>query len=127
MFKVDLVTRDGSSIAFDAEPSEYLLEAAARSNIFLPAACREGGCGTCRVTHKTGDLEFGSYSSSALTEADRAAGDILLCRTKAKSDLQLTAPFDRAAIGFAPTPRAECANCRTRSSWLFGHAACPSI
>lgn len=104
MFKVDLVTRDGSSIAFDAEPSEYLLEAAARSNVFLPAACREGGCGTCRVTHKTGDVEFGSYSSSALTEADRVAGDILLCRTKAKSDLQLTAPFDRAAIGFAPIP-----------------------
>ena len=47
---------------------------------------------------------MGSYSKSALTDADRAAGDILLCRSNAYSDLELSAPFDKAAVGFAPVP-----------------------
>jgi ferredoxin-NADP reductase/ferredoxin len=104
MFKIDLVTRDGNCVAFGAKPSETLLEAAARESIFLPAACREGGCGSCKATCVTGDFELCAYSKSALSEEDRAAGDILLCRTKARSDLSLKAPFDRAAIGFMPVP-----------------------
>ena len=104
MFKINLVTRDGSSIAFDAEPAETLLDAAAHENIFLPAVCREGGCGSCRVSRETGEAQLDPYSSSALTDADRSAGDILLCRAHACSDLDLRAPFDRAAIGFTPIP-----------------------
>ncbi|MBY6240457.1 2Fe-2S iron-sulfur cluster-binding protein [Methylosinus sp. Sm6] len=104
MFKVNLVTRDGASLVFDADPSDTLLDAAAKANIFLPAACREGGCGTCRVTRKAGVVALGSYSRSALTDADRAAGDILLCRAAAHSDLELTAPFDKAVIGFSRIP-----------------------
>jgi ferredoxin-NADP reductase/ferredoxin len=104
MFKVSLVTRDGASIAFDADSSDTLLDAAAKANIFPPAVCREGGCGTCRVTRKAGVVALGPYSKSALTDADRAAGDILLCRAKARSDLELTAPFDKAAVGFSPVP-----------------------
>lgn len=104
MFKINLVTRDGASIAFDADSSETLLDAAEKSNIFLPAACREGGCGTCRATRKTGIVALEPYSKSALTDADRAAGDILLCRAKACSDLELFAPFDNSAIGSSPVP-----------------------
>jgi ferredoxin-NADP reductase/ferredoxin len=104
MFKINLVTRDGASIAFDAEPAETLLDAAARENIFLPAVCREGGCGSCRVSCETGETKLDTYSDSALTDADRAAGDILLCRTHALSDIHLHAPFDRAAIGSTPIP-----------------------
>lgn len=104
MFKINLVTRDGAAIAFDAESSETLLEAAERGNIFPPAACREGGCGTCRVTRKTGVVALDSYSKAALTDSDRAAGDILLCRAKPQSDLELTAPFDRAAVSHSPIP-----------------------
>jgi ferredoxin-NADP reductase len=56
------------------------------------------------VTRKAGIVSLGSYSKSALTDADRAAGDILLCRSKAYSDCELSAPFDKAAVGFAPVP-----------------------
>lgn len=45
-----------------------------------------------------------SYSSSALSEDERMAGDILLCRAQPRSDLALRAPFDEAAVGFAPIP-----------------------
>jgi ferredoxin-NADP reductase/ferredoxin len=105
MFKVELLTRDGAAIAFDAEPSENLLAAAERANIYLPSSCREGACGACRVTHASGDIELDAYSSAALSEAERAAGGILLCRAHAHGDVALHAPFDAASIGFAPTPQ----------------------
>ncbi len=105
MFKVDLLTRDGASIAFDAEPSESLLAAAERANIYLPSSCREGACGACRVTTTSGDVALDSYSSAALSDAERASGEILLCRAHARSDVTLAAPFDQASIGFAPTPQ----------------------
>lgn len=104
MYKVELLTRDGASVTFAAEPSETLLDAAERANIYLPSSCREGGCGACRVTAASGDAALDSYSSSALSEVERAAGGVLLCRAHARSDLSLKAPFDQAAIGFAPTP-----------------------
>ncbi len=104
MYKVNLLTRDGASIAFDADPSDTLLEAAEKANIFPPASCREGACGTCRVTRKNGEVVHGAYSAAALAAADRDAGDILLCRSKACSDLELTAPFDRTAVGIVPVP-----------------------
>jgi len=104
MYKVELLTRDGASIAFDAAPSETLLDAAERANIFLPSSCREGGCGACRVTIVAGETILDAHSVSALSEAERAKGDILLCRAHAQGDLSLSAPFDRASIGFAPIP-----------------------
>ena len=50
-----------------------------------------------------------SYSSSALSEEERMAGDILLCRSQPRSDLALRAPFDEAAVGFAPIPERRAA------------------
>ncbi|QGM99201.1 2Fe-2S iron-sulfur cluster-binding protein [Methylocystis parvus] len=104
MFKVNLLTRDGATVAFNAEPSETLLDAAERASIYLPSSCREGGCGACRVGRTSGDVELMSHSSSALGEAERAAGDILLCRSQARSDLALHAPFDQSAISFSALP-----------------------
>ncbi len=104
MFKVALLTRDGAAIAFDAEPSETLLDAAERAHVYLPSSCREGGCGACRTTRKSGDVTLDSYSSAALSDAERDAGDLLLCRAHARSDVELAAPYDMAAIGFAPIP-----------------------
>jgi len=104
MYKINLVTRDGVSLAFDAEQTETLLEAAAKAAIFLPAVCREGGCGACRVTRTAGVVALGPYNKTALTDAERDAGDILLCRARACSDLELVAPFDRAAVGFTTIP-----------------------
>lgn len=104
MYKIQLVTRDSAQIAFDAEASDTLLDAASRENIFLPASCREGGCGACRVTLESGDVDLDKYSNTALSDADRAAGDILLCRSHARGDLALRAPFDQASVGFMPIP-----------------------
>jgi ferredoxin-NADP reductase len=56
------------------------------------------------VTKNTGVVTLDSYSTSALSDADRDAGDILLCRAKPQSDLELSAPFDNGAVSFAPVP-----------------------
>ncbi|MGJ0505952.1 MAG: 2Fe-2S iron-sulfur cluster-binding protein [Methylocystis sp.] len=104
MFKVSLLTRDGAAIAFTAEPDETLLDAAERAQIYPPSSCRQGGCGACRVGVASGEALLETFSDAAMSAAEREAGDILLCRAHARSDLSLTAPFDQAAIGFAPTP-----------------------
>ncbi|ARN81299.1 2Fe-2S iron-sulfur cluster-binding protein [Methylocystis bryophila] len=104
MYKINLLTRDGASIAFDAESSETLLDAAAKAKIILPSVCREGGCGVCRVTCRSGAVTLNAYSTAALSDDARAEGDILLCRAKAQSNLELSAPFDKAVVGFAPVP-----------------------
>lgn len=109
MYKVSLLTRDGATIAFEAEPSDTLLDAAEQANIYLPSSCREGGCGACRVTRASGEVELMSCSSSALSEEERTAGDILLCRAQPRSDLALRAPFDEAAVGLAPVPERRAA------------------
>ncbi|MFO1124827.1 MAG: 2Fe-2S iron-sulfur cluster binding domain-containing protein [Methylocystis sp.] len=104
MYKVSLLTRDGATIAFDAEPSDTLLDAAERANIYLPSSCREGGCGACRVSRANGEVELMPYSSSALSDDERMAGDILLCCAQPRSDLVLRAPFDEASVGYGQVP-----------------------
>jgi ferredoxin-NADP reductase/ferredoxin len=104
MFKVELLTRDGASIAFTAEPTETVLEAAERADIYLPSSCREGGCGVCKATATSGETRLDECSSEALSDTERAAGGLLLCRAHALSDLTLHAPYDEAAISFTTIP-----------------------
>jgi ferredoxin len=66
-FKINLRTRDGALIVFDADTSETLLDAAVRSQILLPSGCREGACGTCRVTCNEGEVALDLPKDSALS------------------------------------------------------------
>jgi NAD(P)H-flavin reductase len=68
-----------------------------------PVAGR-GLAGACRVTCNEGEVALDLPKHSALSDADRAAGDILLCCAKALTDLKLIAPFDCAAVGFSSLP-----------------------
>jgi ferredoxin-NADP reductase/ferredoxin len=102
MYKVNLLTRDGASIAFEAEAAETLLDAAERANIYLPSSCRQGGCGVCRVTAVSGDIAHDAYSDAALSASARDAGETLLCCAHAQSDLTLKTPYDQQAISFSP-------------------------
>lgn len=104
MHKIELLTRDGASIAFTAEQNETLLEAAERANIYLPSSCREGGCGVCKATATSGETQLDSCSAEALSDTERAAGGVLLCRAHALSDVTLQAPYDQAAISFTTIP-----------------------
>lgn len=95
---ITLTTRDGQTVSFDCQEDETLLDAAARQELIFPAQCKQGGCGACHAHCSSGDYELLPYSPSALSDADREQGGILLCRTQPRSDLSLTASLDRAAI-----------------------------
>ena len=92
-FSIALDTSDGKTFAFQSGPQESLLEAAIRHDILLPANCRTGSCGACVARVDTGLVELTEVSASVLDDAQRAQGQVLLCRGYAESDVHLTAPY----------------------------------
>ncbi len=90
---ITLATGDDKRFAFTATGEENLLEAALRQDILLPANCRNGSCGSCVAHVDSGLIQLGDISSEVLSAEQRANGDVLLCRTCARSDVQLTAPY----------------------------------
>lgn len=77
----------GSSVA--VRPNETLLEAGLRADVALPFECRSGGCGRCRARLLQGRVDDGGAEAAALTPAQRAAGDILLCCACALTDVEV--------------------------------------
>ncbi|MFC3912039.1 flavin reductase family protein [Pseudaeromonas sharmana] len=72
-----------STIAAD----ETLLDALEREGLPIIGACRAGVCGSCKCKVEAGRVE--SSSTLALTPDQVAAGYVLACSSKARSDLQL--------------------------------------
>jgi len=68
---------------------ETLLEAGLRHGLSLPYECRNGGCGVCRCTVLHGSVDHGAYQRSALSDAQRASGQALLCCATPLSDLEV--------------------------------------
>lgn len=92
-YSIALDTCDGKTFTFRSDPQESLLEAALRQDILLPANCRSGSCGSCVARVESGLVQLTEVSSSMLDEAQRAQGQVLLCRSYAESDVRLTAPY----------------------------------
>jgi CDP-4-dehydro-6-deoxyglucose reductase len=76
---------------FAVEAGETVLAAALRTGITLPYSCRNGVCGTCKARLLGGEVEYGEYDPKAMSEAERAAGQVLLCQAQAKTDLVVEA------------------------------------
>ena len=95
---VRLLTSDGGSVTFDCGEDETLVQAAARAELFVPVLCGEGQCGTCRGTCTDGTVASGAYSPAALSAEDRARGEILMCRSYPRSDLEVTVPFSQTVL-----------------------------
>ncbi len=73
----------------DVRAGETLLDAGLREGLPLPFDCRNGGCGACKCTLLHGEVALLPYQGSALTEAERAAGNTLLCCAQALSDVEI--------------------------------------
>jgi len=82
-----LVRPDNRIIAVRA--GETLLDAGLREGIALPFDCRNGGCGECKATLRSGSVEFGPYQPGVLSTAERAAGKILTCVCTPRDDVEL--------------------------------------
>ncbi|MCL4747688.1 MAG: cytochrome b N-terminal domain-containing protein [Burkholderiaceae bacterium] len=84
-------------------PAETLLDAGLRAGIALPFECRSGGCGLCKATVIHGEFEMSGYQPSAISDAERHAGRVLTCCTRALSDLEFEYEDDAAALGTSST------------------------
>lgn len=76
---------------FRAKADESLLDAALRQNIGLIYGCKNGACGACKATLKSGEVDDSAVREGILSQEDRQNGAILTCCTRAKSDLELEA------------------------------------
>ena len=97
---VRLATRDGEHLQFDCGPGQTVIEAAEAASITLPSQCRQGSCGACHAHVTAGDFVLGEHSPSALPANGGAHEAILMCRTEARSDLEIALPYDHGRIQF---------------------------
>jgi CDP-4-dehydro-6-deoxyglucose reductase len=76
---------------YEAATGEPLLEAGLRAGLNLAYRCDNGSCGECRARVMQGQVQTLRAHDFHLSEAERAAGHVLLCSTGALSGLQLEA------------------------------------
>lgn len=81
------VTIQNSGHQFQVRPSQTVLEAAIEAGINLPYGCRNGACGACKGKVISGKVMHDDYQSSAMTDAELAAGQALFCCARPLEDL----------------------------------------
>ena len=82
------ITLVPSGHGFDVDDGESVLAAAQRAGLALPYSCRSGVCGSCRGRVVAGACGQGP-EARALSEAERARGDVLLCQAHPRGDLTI--------------------------------------
>jgi len=80
--------------SIEVEDGQTILDAALRAGIFLPHACGQGYCATCKVTVVDGEVDHGNASNFALMDYEREEGKVLACCAKLESDLVIEAEID---------------------------------
>ncbi len=81
---------------------ETLLDAGLRQGVPLPYECRNGGCGLCKGQLLNGEVDYGVYHRSALSDAERAQGKILFCCASPLSDVEIE--YEEGAAGREHAP-----------------------
>jgi CDP-4-dehydro-6-deoxyglucose reductase len=76
-----------SGHSFPVEADETILEAGLRHGYTLPYSCRDGVCGACKGKVLQGEVDYGKYQGSTLSEAEISVGMALFCCARPKSDL----------------------------------------
>ncbi|MSP86078.1 MAG: CDP-6-deoxy-delta-3,4-glucoseen reductase [Methylotenera sp.] len=83
------ITIKSSGHHYTAKASETLLESAIAAGVNLPYGCRNGSCGSCKGDIVSGEVDYGDYAVSALTEAEKTTGKALFCCAHPLSDLTI--------------------------------------
>ncbi|WP_310634509.1 2Fe-2S iron-sulfur cluster binding domain-containing protein [Paraburkholderia sp.] len=94
--RIEILTRDGAAFAFECEPQQDVLAAAAAAQLTLPSQCKRGSCGACHASVAEGDYTLGEHAAEALPAGDPRA--VLLCRTTPRSDLRIVAPYESTKV-----------------------------
>jgi CDP-4-dehydro-6-deoxyglucose reductase len=83
------ITIKPSDHFFPCDADETVLQAAMRADLMIPYGCRNGACGTCKGKIIAGDVDYGAYQSSTLSEDDKRIGLALFCCAKPLTDLTI--------------------------------------
>jgi len=67
-----------------------IADAALKAGVPLPHACLAGECGRCKCKLDHGIVEHDPHAPEALSDQERAAGLVLACRARPRSDIALT-------------------------------------
>jgi len=85
-FEVDI---NNGEVVIEVNQGETVLDAALRQDVGMPYGCRNGRCGNCITTLKSGSVEYPSGKIGALENADENA--CLTCQAVPSSNLSLQA------------------------------------
>ena len=80
--------------SIEVADGQSILDAALRAGIFLPHACGQGYCGTCKVTVADGEIDHGNASNFALMDYEREEGQCLACCARLESDAVIEAELE---------------------------------
>ncbi len=83
------ITIQSTGHCYTAKASETVLESAIGAGVNIPYGCRNGTCGSCKGDILAGTVDYGDYATSAMTEAEKAAGKALFCCSHPLSDLTI--------------------------------------
>jgi benzoate/toluate 1,2-dioxygenase reductase subunit len=96
-YNIALQFEDGVTRIIQCDASELVCDAAYRAKINIPLDCRDGACGTCKCHCESGEYEMGVYIEDALADDEAAAGYVLTCQMRPKSDCVIRVPASAAA------------------------------
>lgn len=83
------VTIRPSGNRFTGDADDTVLAAALRAGFVLPYGCRNGACGSCKGRILAGEVDYGTYQDSALSDEERARGLALFCQARPLGDLEI--------------------------------------
>jgi CDP-4-dehydro-6-deoxyglucose reductase, E3 len=97
--RVDVHGPDGTRAQIRVRAGETLLDAGLREGLSLGYECRNGACGLCMCSVAQGQVLHHPWQRSALSDADRARGQALMCCAVPLEDLsiEVDTPLDAAA------------------------------
>jgi CDP-4-dehydro-6-deoxyglucose reductase len=81
------ITIQSSEHSFACESNETVLQAAMRADLMIPYGCRNGACGSCKGRILEGEVDYGPYQASTLTDDEKERGLALFCCARPKTDL----------------------------------------
>jgi CDP-4-dehydro-6-deoxyglucose reductase len=81
------VTIKPSNHVFALQDDETILDAALREGFVIAYGCRNGACGTCKGKVLEGEVDYGVYQETALSEAEKRLGMALFCQARPRGDV----------------------------------------
>ncbi|CAD7703515.1 unnamed protein product [Ostreobium quekettii] len=87
-YQITYVGEDGSEVRVQASESDFLLDVGEENSVDIPASCRGGMCGTCVCKLTSGEVDMSEAGDleGVLSPEQLAAGYILTCSSRPKSD-----------------------------------------